>query len=216
MSSEDRAVRLLWSIALSESLLPESLLDVLLTRRSIVAKNLGEPGPDGPMLEKILRAGLRVPDHGKLGPWRLQVLSRPAQADLGDVFAAAYTDDHPEAREEQIAFERLRPQRAPVLIVVSSRLRRGHKIPEIEQLLSCGAVCQNLLNAATIAGYGAQWLTEWPAYDQRVKEALDVPPDDHIIGFVSIGTPVEPPSERPRPAFEEIVTFEEGFSRDEA
>lgn len=185
-----------------------ALLEALTRRRSVVAKNLGEPGPDDQALHRILRAGLRVPDHGKLGPWRLQVLTKPAQAMLGDILASAYATDHPNARDDQIAFERARPSRAPVLIVVSSRLHRQHKIPEIEQLLSCGAVCQNLLNAATLSGFAAQWLTEWPAYDSRVKQALGVPEDDHIIGFVSIGTPTEPPNERPRPAFDDVVRFE--------
>jgi nitroreductase len=189
--------------------LTHALVTTLLTRRSVVAKNLGEPGPDDESLDAILRVGLRVPDHGKLGPWRLQVLSRAAQAALGEVVASAYADDHPDARPDQVDAERERPQRAPVLIVVSSRLRRDHKIPEIEQLLSCGALCQNLLNAATLLGFGSQWLTEWPAYDRRVKDALGVPAGDHIIGFVSIGTPLEPPSERPRPAFDEVVRFED-------
>ncbi len=186
-------------------------LEPLIRRRSVVAKNLGEPGPDDQALEQILRAGVRVPDHGKLGPWRLQVLKKPAQALLGDILAEAYATDHPDAREEQIAFERVRPGRAPRLIVVSSRLHREHKIPEIEQLLSCGAVCQNLLNAAVLLGFGAQWLTEWPAYDDRVKAALGVPPDEHIIGFVSIGTPSEPPNERPRPEFETVVSFHDSL-----
>ncbi|MGI9509110.1 MAG: nitroreductase family protein [Geminicoccaceae bacterium] len=189
-----------------------ALLEALTRRRSVVAKNLGEPGPDDQTLDRILHAGLRVPDHGKLGPWRLQVLAKPAQAMLGDVLAKAYADDHPDARDDQIAFERARPLRAPVLIAVSSRLHRQHKIPEIEQLLSCGAVCQNLLNAAALSGFGAQWLTEWPAYDARIKRALGVPEDDHIIGFISIGTPVEPPNERPRPAFEDVVRFESDLS----
>lgn len=180
-------------------------LAALIQRRSVVAKNLTEPGPDDASLDRILRAGVRVPDHGKLGPWRLQVLKKSAQAMLGDALAAAYATDHPDAREDQIAFERARPQRAPVLIVVSSRLHREHKIPEVEQLLSCGAVCQNLLNAATLSGFGAQWLTEWPAYDERIKAALGVPADQHIIGFISIGSPSEAPSERPRPEFDSVV-----------
>lgn len=180
-------------------------LDALTRRRSVVAKNLGRPGPDDHALERILRTGVRVPDHGKLGPWRLQVLKMPAQRRLGDVLAEAYAADHPDAREDQVAFERSRPARAPTLIVVSSRLHREHKIPVIEQLLSCGAVCQNLLNAATLMGFAAQWLTEWPAYDDRVKAVLDVPSDDHIVGFISIGTPIETPNERPRPDFETIV-----------
>ncbi|MEM8947732.1 MAG: nitroreductase [Pseudomonadota bacterium] len=187
-------------------------LEPLIRRRSVVAKNLDEPGPDYQALTQILQAGVRVPDHGKLGPWRLQVLNKTAQVMLGDVLAKAYVSDHSEARDDQIAFERARPSRAPVLIVVSSRLHREHKIPEIEQLLSCGAVCQNLLNAATLLGFGAQWLTEWPAYDERIKAALDVPVDQHIIGFVYIGTPTEAPNERPRPDFETVVSFQESLS----
>ena len=186
----------------------DDLLTTLMMRRSVVAKNLGRPGPDQHMLNAILQTGIRVPDHGKLGPWRLQVLEAKAQIALGEVFASAFAEDNPDAREEQIAFERQRPKRAPVLIVVSSRLQRPHKIPEIEQLLSCGAVCQNLLNAAALLGFGAQWLTEWPAYDPRVKAALGISEGDHIIGFISIGTPIEPPSERTRPALRDVVSYE--------
>lgn len=181
-------------------------LTPLIRRRSVVAKHLAEPGPNDDVLQEILTTGVRVPDHGKLGPWRLQVLRKPAQMALGDVFADVYAAAHPDAREDQIAFERARPARAPVLIAVSSQLHREHKIPEIEQLLSCGAVCQNLLNAATLVGFGAQWLTEWPAYDDRIKHALGVPTDQHIIGFIYIGTPVEPPNERTRPDFAAVVS----------
>ncbi|MGI9491559.1 MAG: nitroreductase family protein [Geminicoccaceae bacterium] len=184
-----------------------SSLEPLLRRRSVVAKNLIEPGPGDHQLEMILKAGVRVPDHGKIGPWRLQVLRKPVQAMLGEVYARVYAASNPDARADQIEAERARPSRAPVLIVVSTCLYREHKIPEIEQLLSCGAVCQNLLNAATLLGYSAQWLTEWPAYDERIKEALGIPADQHIIGFVSIGSAAEPPNERPRPDFDSIVSF---------
>ena len=184
-------------------------IEALLKRRSVVAKNLAEPGPNEEQLDLILKTGLRVPDHGKIGPWRLQVLGKPAQAMLGEVLAKAYLASNPDARDDQIAFERARPSRAPVLIVVSSRLNRAHKIPEIEQLLSCGAVCQNLLNASTLLGFAAQWLTEWPAYDETVKATLQVPADQHIVGFISIGSAIEAPAERPRPDFESVVSFPE-------
>lgn len=182
-------------------------IETLLKRRSVVAKNLGEPGPDDHELDMILKAAVRVPDHGKLAPWRLQVLNKQAQASLGEIFADTYAAANPDARVDQIDAERARPSRAPVLVVVSSRIHRVHKIPEIEQVLSCGAVCQNLLNAATLLGYATQWLTEWPAYDEQVKQALNVPKADLIVGFVSIGTPAEPPNERPRPDFDSIVSF---------
>ncbi|MGH1479336.1 MAG: nitroreductase family protein [Geminicoccales bacterium] len=184
-----------------------SAIESLLQRRSVVAKNIREPGPSDHELVMILKAGIRVPDHGKISPWRLQVLGKSTQVMLGDLQANVYARANPEARDDQILAERARPSRAPVLIAVSSRLHFDHKIPEVEQLLSCGAVCQNLLNAATLLGFAAQWLTEWPAYDPRVKQALGVPSDQHIIGFISIGTAAEPPHERPRPAFDEVVSF---------
>lgn len=182
-------------------------IDLLRTRRSVVANGLGEPGPDRAELEQILTAGIRVPDHGKIGPWRLQVLGKKAQASLGDILAQLFLATYPQANEKQVAFERNRPQRAPTLIVVSSRLNRQHKVPEIEQLLSCGAVCTNLLNASVALGYSAQWLTEWPAYNETVKSALGVPEDQHLVGFIYIGTAAEAPGERVRPELEAVVDY---------
>lgn len=96
-------------------------LDLLLTRRSVVAKNLGEPGPDAETLKKIIAAGLRVPDHGKIGPWRVQVLLKEGQAALGDVFASVYLADNPDAEERLVEMERQRPQRSPVLLAEIGR-----------------------------------------------------------------------------------------------
>ena len=198
---------------MTESLTPSRVtndaqpIDLLLTRRSVVANLIGEPGPDQAQLDLILSASLRVPDHGKIGPWRLQVLDKSAQAQLGEILAREFLAKFPDAKEKQVAFERNRPQRAPTLIVVSSRLERDHKVPEIEQLLSCGAVCTNLLNASNALGFAAQWLTEWPAYYDAVKTALGVPADQHIVGFVYIGTAQEPPGERVRPGPETVVTY---------
>ena len=182
-------------------------LDLLLTRRSVVAKNLGAPGPDAATLDKILAAGVRVPDHGKLGPWRIQVLHQEGQAALGDVLAAIYAKDNPGAEDRLVEAERNRPQRAPVLLVVTSRVDPLHpKIPEMEQRLSGGALCQNILVAAHASGFAAQWLTEWPAFNAEVKAALGHGPDTDIIGMIYIGTPVEAPSERGRPAVGDVVS----------
>ncbi len=140
-------------------------LDLLLTRRSISAKDMGEPGPDDATLNRILAAGIRVPDHGKLGPWRIQVLRKPGQAALGDVLARIYAEQNPEAEERLVELERRRPQRAPILLAVTARIDPLHpKIPVMEQQLSGGALCQNILVAAHASGFAAQWLTEWPAY----------------------------------------------------
>lgn len=182
-------------------------IDLLLKRRSVVAANITEPGPDAEALETILRAATRVPDHGKLAPWRIQVLRKDGQSRLGDLFADLFAKEIPEANEKQIEFERQRPQRAPVLLVVTAKITKPHKIPELEQLLSGGAVCTNMLIAANALGFCAQWLTEWPAYRPEITRALGHDPEtDQIIGFVYIGTPAEPPSERPRPALDDVVS----------
>ncbi|WP_420348064.1 nitroreductase family protein [Pelagibius sp.] len=199
------------SLAPGRVTLERDLIDLLLTRRSVVANQLGEPGPDREQMDLILTAGIRVPDHGKIGPWRLQVLDKQAQAALGDVLAGEFLARFPEANEKQVAFERNRPQRAPAFIAVSSRINRQHKVPEIEQLLSCGAVCTNLLNAAVALGFSAQWLTEWPAYNETVKAALGVPEDQHIIGFIYIGTAAEPPGERVRPELDAVAEHLSGL-----
>ncbi len=148
-----------------------------------------------------------MPDHGKLAPWRIQVLHDAGQKRLGDLFADLFAKEIPEANEKQIEFERQRPQRAPLLLVVTSKVTKPHNIPELEQLLSGGAVCTNMLIAANALGFCAQWLTEWPAYRPEVARALGHDPEtDQIIGFVYIGTPVEAPTERVRPELDDVVS----------
>lgn len=186
---------------------PGDTLGLLLSRRSVVAKNLGEPGPSGAVLDQILAAGIRVPDHGKIGPWRIQVLHKDGQAALGDTLAAIYAGENPGAEPRLVEIERQRPQRTPVLLVVTARVDPFHpKIPEMEQRLSGGALCQNILVAAHASGFAAQWLTEWPAYHPAVKEALGHSAETDIIGLIHIGTPIEAPTERGRPAFEDVVS----------
>lgn len=191
----------------AERLEANPTLELLRKRRSVVANNIGEPGPRPEELDAILEAAIRVPDHGKIGPWRLQVLNKAAQAMLGDVLATEFKTRIPDANDKQVEFERQRPQRAPVLIVVSSNVNREHSVPEFEQMLSCGAVCMNLLNAAVAMGYAAQWLTEWPAYNDTVKQALGVPAGQHIVGLMYVGTALEAPGERVRPDLATAVSY---------
>lgn len=181
-------------------------LHLLLTRRSVKARLLAEPGPDDRQLETLLRAATRVPDHGKLAPWRFLVVRGGARARLGEAAAAALRAEEPEAPAERFRVERERFLRAPVVVAVVSRAQPDHpKIPEWEQILSSGAACQNLLLAAHAAGFGAQWLTEWPAYHRRVREALGLSPTERLSGFVYIGTPAEAPGERQRPELSEVA-----------
>lgn len=182
-------------------------VDLLLSRRSVLAANIAPPGPDDEALQTMLRIATRVPDHGKLTPWRIQVLREDGQRRLGELLAGLFAEANPTATQKQVDFERNRLQRAPLLLAVTAKIRPNHKIPEMEQLLSAGAVCYGLLIAAKALGYAAQWLTEWPAYRPEVVEALGHDTQtDRIVGFVYLGTAAEPPAERPRPELADIVS----------
>lgn len=182
------------------------ILDFLLARRSVLVRNLTEPGPTDQELETILRAAMRVPDHGRLTPWRFIVIKGENRAAFGKVLGEAYRKANPDAIDELIEVESERFLRAPVVVAVASHVTKGHKIPEWEQILSSGAACQNMLHAAHASGYAAQWITEWPAYDRNVRAALGLGEDDRISGFVYIGSPKEPPTDRERPEYGNIVS----------
>ena len=171
------------------------VLAFLARRRSGSALTLQEPGPTRGELEDLLRLAARAPDHGKLGPWRFIILEGAAK----DAFAA---------RLEQIAAARpdggkcaaklAKLKTPPLGVAVVSHVTPG-EIPEWEQLMSAGAVCTTLLMAATAMGYGANWITDWYAYDERSRAALGLTPQERIAGFVLMGSPAEVPLERVRP-----------------
>lgn len=188
------------------SLHPNPTIDLLLKRRSLVVTNQTEPGPSPEDLETLLRCALRVPDHAKLEPWRVQVVQGEAQTKLGQVFVDVFKKNNPDAKEERLELERQRPQRAPLLLIVSTKIE-SERVPRLEQVLSGGAVCQNILIAATALGYASQWLSEWVNYDADVKAHLGVAPTDEILGFFYLGTASETPKERPRPELESIVSY---------
>lgn len=182
------------------------MLSFLLTRRSVAANSLGAPGPSADELRILLRAAARVPDHGKLTPWRFIVVTGDARDRLGAVLERATAADDPTCGPERLKFERKRLARAPVVVVVVSRAVQDHKIPEWEQILSAGAVCHGLLLAAHAAGYAGQWLTEWYAYHDDVRHALMLDSKERIAGFVYIGTPQVAPLERARPNLDSLIT----------
>lgn len=175
-------------------------LTLLARRRSTVAKNMTGPGPNASQLETLLKIGARTPDHGKLFPWRFMVFEGEARARFGDLLEARLRELEPDGPEERYALERNRFQRAPVVIAVISDVTENHKIPEWEQILSAGAVCQNLLIGASALGFAAQWLTEWYAYDRVVKTALGLAPGERVAGFIYVGTATGDAEERPRKA----------------
>jgi nitroreductase len=184
----------------------QETIDLLLTRRSAKVLTMTAPGPSDEELETILRAGARVPDHGKLAPWRFILFKGEARAKFGEELARIYAATQPGATEDQIAFEANRLSRAPVVVAVISRVTPGIKIPEWEQLLSSGAVCQNMLVAATALGYGAQWLTEWYAFDAEVNKVLGLGENEKVAGYLYFGSESVPKDERPRPELSDITS----------
>jgi nitroreductase len=164
------------------------------------------PGPDAAELEAILKVASRVPDHGKLAPWRFLVIEGEARERIGATIAAAFRADEPEAAPDRVETERRRLARAPLVVAVVSTARPHVKIPEWEQVLSAGAVCMNLVVAANLLGFATSWLTEWYAFDRRVLEALGLSAEEELAGFIHIGRAAEVPPDRPRPDLADIVT----------
>ena len=179
-------------------------LDLLLTRRSGSAKAMEEPGPSKNQVEDILRAGARAPDHGKLFPWRFIVFEGKGRQRAGDILAEVAEAEG--ERDKQVEEERGRFARAPLVIGVISSAREQHKIPVWEQELSAGAVCQNILIAATALGFVGNWLTEWYAYHPAVKQKMGLKPGERVAGFLYIGTAKDELEGRPRPEMDKIVS----------
>ncbi|MHA7968902.1 nitroreductase family protein [Rhizobium sp. CAU 1783] len=183
------------------------LVDYLAVRRSIPAFQMCEPGPSTAEIEEILTLAVRVPDHGKLAPWRFVVYRGEERVRIGEALLAMALEKNPELSEEMISVERTRFTRAPVVIGVISKAGPHLKIPEWEQLMSAGAVCLNLLMAANAVGYVSNWLTEWFAYDERAYPLLGVMPGEKVAGFIHVGSTTFPATERPRPALADVVTW---------
>ena len=185
-------------------------LDLLLTRRSGSAKAMTGPGPTAAQIDLILTAAMRVPDHGKLAPWRFVVFEGAGRAAFGEKLAGLFREANPEAIEELVEAERRRFLRAPVVVAAISRAEGNAKVPEWEQVLSAGASCMALLLATHAQGLAASWLTEWPAYDARVRPLLGLQPHERVAGFVYLGTPAAPLEDRPRPDLAALVTRWQG------
>lgn len=186
----------------------ESLIQFLKTRRSMPAFQMKDPGPSKAEIEEILTLATRVPDHGKLAPWRFIVMTGEARKRITMELAAIAKADKPDLSDEMIAVEETRFTRAPVVIAVVSTAGPHVKIPEWEQVMSAGAVCLNLAIAANALGYVANWLTEWMAFDERAHRIIGVKPGEKVAGFIHIGSTDFPVVERPRPQLSDIVTWQ--------
>ncbi|KRA46883.1 nitroreductase [Pseudoxanthomonas sp. Root630] len=183
-----------------------SPLQFLDARRSVPSKQLGEPGPDDATLLRMLASAVRVPDHGKLVPFRFVRIQGDARHALGERLAARTLHLDPDAADAVVEKDRARFSHAPTIITVVARLTAGHKVPEQEQLLTAGSVCFALLQAAQALGFGAQWLTGWMAYDDAVAATLGLAPNERIAGFIHIGTSQVEAPERDRPDAATLLT----------
>ena len=175
------------------------LLQLLHHRRSTPSRLLSAPGPDAQQLQLMLESAVRVPDHGRLEPWRFLSIAGEQRQLLGELLARRGAQLNPAAAPAVSEKDRLRFSYAPLVIAVIARIKPGHRIPEQEQLLSAGAVCLSLLQAADALGFGAQWLTGWAAYDPVIGERIGLQDGERIAGFIHIGTACERIGERERP-----------------
>ena len=179
-------------------------LSLLLSRRSGKPRDMIAPGPDADQLGRILQAASRVPDHGKLAPWRFVIVDSDQRAALSDRLVAAYRAEKPDAGKLEIEAMQQFAHQAPSLVVVLSCPVTSSKIPVWEQELSAGAACMQLLNAVHAQGFVGGWLTGWPAYSEQVRNAFGSA-GERIAGFIFIGTPGRDLEERPRPEISSIV-----------
>ena len=183
-----------------------ALRDYLKTRRSVGIGFLKDPGPTPDELQEILTLGVRVPDHGKLTPWRHVVIEGDARARAGEKLAEIAKRNNPALDEASLDNERRQFLPAPVTVGVIFSPKPLPKAPEVEQLLSAGSVAFNLVNAAFALGYAASWVTRWFAFDTAAQEMLGARGGERFVGFVHIGTPAIVPDDRERPDLARIVT----------
>ncbi|MGI2032071.1 nitroreductase family protein [Rhizobium panacihumi] len=185
------------------------LIDYLRQRHSTPVAQYREPGPSQDELTEILRFSSRVPDHGKIAPWRFIVYRGDSRVKLGEEFLRLSLEKTPDMTEAAQQAELTRFTRAPLVVAVVSTAAPHAKIPEWEQVLSAGALCLNMVMACEAHGYVANWRTEWITYDERVQSALGINEGEKAAGFIHIGSSDFNTPDRPRPELADIVSWVE-------
>ena len=178
---------------------------LMATRRSGKPRDLGEPGPTPDQLDRILAAAIRVPDHGKLAPWRFVVIPADKREAFATLLEQAYRAENPNPGKVELEAVRQFAHQAPALVVAFSAPAHASHIPIWEQQLSAGAACMNLLIATHAEGLAGGWLTGWAAYSDMVRDALGGGAGERIAGFLFLGTPMRDLEERPRPTRDSVV-----------
>jgi len=184
----------------------EEMLSILLRRRSLTVKDMIGPGPNQNEIDLILTIGSRVPDHKKQVPWRFLTIEGDARHKAGEKLRSIFAKNNPDTDNDLLDFEQNLLTRAPLVIaVISTATPDNPKVPEWEQILTAGAVCQNILLASNALGFAGQWLSEWYAYDDEFLTHLGLSKDERIAGFIYIGTAGKEPAERGRPDINELT-----------
>ena len=180
-----------------------------LNRRSVLARKMQNHPIKDDDLQTIINAGIRVPDHGALNPWKIKVIQNEKLKAIDEnIILAEFKRENPNASNESLEIESKRLQRASVVLAVLSTPVEHPKIPKWEMVLSSGAVCMNLLSCAQSLGYAAQWLTEWYAYNKKMLEYLEGRQGiDQISGFIYIGHKIDEPNERRRPDPQKVISY---------
>ncbi|WP_158882059.1 nitroreductase [Rhodanobacter sp. L36] len=181
-------------------------LSLLQQRHSVPSRQLGEPVPDESTLRALLEAAIRVPDHGKLVPFRLIQMQGEAKLRFGERMTALVIRNKPELSDSKREKERLRYTFAPLVLVIVACIDEESSVPPIEQTLTAGCVAQNLLIGAYALGFGAQWLTGWAAYDREAAAVLGLASNEHVVGFMHLGTPQIDVPDRDRPALDDLLS----------
>lgn len=183
------------------------MLARLESRRSSPLRGLVEPGPTAEELERMLRLAARVPDHGRLVPWRFIVIAAQARRELGERLDRLYARQNPDLPAAKADIWTLYLLRAPVTVVLVSRPDPAAKVPEWNQVLSAGAAGMALTVAAAAMGFATQWLLKWPGRDPQAAALLGVEAPERVAGFIHLGRPSGINQDRPRPALEDVVRF---------
>ena len=185
------------------------LTQFMKTRRSSLSITLEGSGPDKSELRSIVEIATRVPDHGKLAPWRIELWEPSARTrmhaellDLLDEFP-----ELPDLGKKKLGTDKL--LHAPCVLAVISKAEEHPKVPIWEQQLSAGAVCMNTLIAANSLGYEAQWLTAWYVYEETANSILGLHKNEKIAGIIHIGTSASPKKERDRPNHDSVFSIRE-------
>ncbi len=169
-------------------------------RYSTAAKHLVEPAPNSAELEQILQAAVAAPDHGGLHPWQFLIIEGETRQKLGGLMAHCYQQRHPQASNDQVERQRAKPLRSPLIITVVAKIQENPSVDKLEQILSAGAACQQILLAAQALGYGAIWLSGESIFDWNINDGLGLSFDDQIVGFLYLGTEKQPIEQPKRPS----------------